>query len=116
MPNFADEPGLLYVAATLVPLASFVLLLLAGGVKNFARAHRDTRWGESVYWLTGGDQPGKGGAYLATAAIGLSCVLSVVGLVRFLNTHGVVPAHPPAAHAEAAGHHDDAAEADHAAH
>src|SRR5882762_9716429 len=90
---FADNPGLLYVVATLLPLASFVLLLLVGGLKNLGRAHRDTGWGESLYWLFGGDTPGKGGAYLATAAIGFSCVLSVVGLFHFLNDFGVKPAH-----------------------
>src|SRR5437764_12700117 len=90
--QFATEPGLLYVVATLLPLASFVVLLLAGGLKNLGRAHRATGWGESLYWLFGGDNPGKGGAYIATAAIGCSCVLSIVGLVRFLNEHHVVPA------------------------
>ena len=35
--RFADEPGLIYVVATLVPLASFVFLLLAGGLKNLGR-------------------------------------------------------------------------------
>src|SRR5438874_11885463 len=88
--RFATEPGLLYVVATLLPLASFVLLLLAGGLKNFGRAYRDTGWGESLYWLFGGDRPGKGGAYLATAAIGLACVMCVVGLFKFLGEHHVV--------------------------
>jgi NADH-quinone oxidoreductase subunit L len=107
--RFATEPGLLYVVATLLPLASFVVLLLAGGLKNLGRAHRSTGWGESLYWLFGGDNPGKGGAYLATAAIGLSCVLSIVGLVRFLGEHHVVPAPEHAEHhaAHADAHHDE---------
>ncbi|HEY1379770.1 MAG TPA: NADH-quinone oxidoreductase subunit L [Gemmataceae bacterium] len=117
MPNFAENPGLLYVVATLLPLASFVLLLLAGGLKNFGRAHRDTDWGASLYRACGGDTPGKGGAYLATAAIGLACVLSVVGLFKFLGGHHVVPApsHPAHhGHGEAAVHaqeHEHAEEA-----
>jgi NADH-quinone oxidoreductase subunit L len=98
---FADEPGLLYVAATLIPLASFVVLLLAGGLKNLGRAHTDTGWGSSLFWLMGGDQPGKGGAYIATAAIGLSCVLSFIGLARFLGERPAVPYHP---HGHAAVH------------
>jgi NADH-quinone oxidoreductase subunit L len=111
---FADNPGLLYVVATLLPLASFVVLLVAGGLKNFGRAHRDTHWGDSLYWLFGGDRPGKGGAYVATGAIGLSCVLCVIGLFRFLGTHEVVPApshaeqhhgaSEPAVHAQAHEH------------
>src|SRR5947209_19861156 len=110
MPDFANNPGLFYVVATLLPLASFVVLLIGGGLKNFGRAHRDTGWGESLYWLFGGDRPGKGAAYLATAAIGAACVLCVVGLFRFLGSHPVVPApshaeqhhagHPPTEHAQ----------------
>src|SRR5258708_1891883 len=100
---FADNPGLLYVVATLLPLASFVLLLLAGGLKNLGRAHRDTGWGESLYWLFGGDRPGKGGAYLATGAIGGACVLSIVGLFLFLGKYHVVPA-PSHAEQHHAGH------------
>ena len=92
MPDFANNPGLFYVVATLLPLASFVVLLIGGGLKNFGRAHRDTGWGESLYWLFGGDRPGKGAAYLATAAIGAACVLCVVGLFRFINEHPVMPA------------------------
>src|SRR4051812_45107598 len=87
--RFAEEPGLLYVAATLIPLASFFALLIVGGFKNIARRYQDTGWGQSLFWLLGGDEPGKGGAYLATGAIALSCVLSVYGLVRFLGEHPV---------------------------
>ena len=36
--DLRDHPGLLFVAATLLPLLSFVLLLLAGGLaRHFAR-------------------------------------------------------------------------------
>ena len=83
------DSGLLYVAATLLPLGSFLIILLAGGLKNLGRTYRAQSWGNSLYWLFGGDQPGRGGAYLATGAIALSCVLSLVGLARFLNEHPV---------------------------
>src|SRR4051812_41997702 len=82
--RFGDQPGLLYVAATLVPLASFVVILTLGALKNLGRRYRDAGWGGSLYWLLGGDEPGRGGAYLATGAIALSCVLAVAGLVLFL--------------------------------
>ncbi len=111
LPNFADEPGLLYVVATLLPLASFVLLLLAGGLKNFGRAHRDTGWGAALYRTFGGDRPGKGGAYVATAAIGLSCVLCVFGLFKFLGEHHVVPAPSHAARHGTDGHGEAAVRA-----
>lgn len=106
-PSFADQPGLLFVAATLLPLASFLILLLCGGLKNLGRAHRDTSWGESLYWLFGGDTPGKGGAYIATGAIGLACVLSVTGFFMFLAEHKVVPA---PSHDHAAEHSDSHAD------
>jgi NADH-quinone oxidoreductase subunit L len=96
--DFGANPGQLYVVATLLPLASFVLLLVCGGLKNLGRAHRDTGWGESLYWLFGGDRPGKGAAYIATAAIGIACLLCVVGLFRFISEHPVVPAPSHAEH------------------
>jgi NADH-quinone oxidoreductase subunit L len=102
--RFADEPGLLYVAATLIPLASFTALLLAGGLKNLGRTYREQNWGGSLYWLLGGDQPGRGGAYLATGAIALSCLLSLIGLGRFLSEYPVVAYHGHAAHAAAEDH------------
>ena len=92
MLDFTAHPGLLYVVATMLPLAAFVLMLLAGGLKNLGRAHRDFGWGETLYRLFGGDRPGKGGAYLATAAIGTACILSIVGLSLFISKYEVVPA------------------------
>ncbi len=74
MTSLTEHPGLLYVIATLLPLVSFVLLFLGG-----------KRWG-------------KAGAYVATGAIGGACVLSVIGLVLFLDrTH----------YEHLQGHHDE---------
>ncbi len=53
--------GSLYVIATLLPLASFIVLFLGG-----------RRWG-------------KAGAYVAIGAIAGACVLSVIGLVGYLS-------------------------------
>src|SRR2546423_11705576 len=91
--RFADDPGLIYVVATLVPLAAFVVILLAGGLKTLGRTYRDTGWGSSLYWLLGGDQVGRGGAYLATAAITCSAVLGVIGLGSFLREYPVSISH-----------------------
>jgi NADH-quinone oxidoreductase subunit L len=107
--RFADEPGLIYVVATLIPLASFVVILLAGGLKNLGRTYRGTGWGSSLYWLMGGDQVGKGGAYLAVAAISLSAVLGIVGLIRFLGEFPV-----SLSHGHGGEHHAAAVHADHA--
>ena len=62
----AENPGLLYVAATLIPLASFFLLLLAGGIRAVVRPYRDSPFGGLAYRLFGGDQPGRIPAYVAT--------------------------------------------------
>ena len=46
---FKERPGLLFVVATLLPLVSFVALLLAGGVRAWARSWRPPccRWSRS---------------------------------------------------------------------
>ncbi len=84
-PPFDDHPGLWFVAATLLPLASFVILLLAGALRTALRAHRENNpLAGSLYQLLGGDVPGKGAAYVATAAIGLAFVCSLIGGVQYL--------------------------------
>ena len=98
-------PGLLYVAATLLPLASFVLLLLGGGVRALARAYRSTPLGAAVFKLGGGDRPGRLGAYIATAAIGGAFVLCLTGFILYQADFGDASGHTPAAeHAAATGH------------
>ena len=63
-----SAPGYLYVVATLLPLAAFVLLLVAGTVRNLCRPYRQVDgFASSVYWMLGGDRPLKTGAYLARA-------------------------------------------------
>src|SRR5438552_2821406 len=94
-----DNPGLLYVAATLLPLASFVLLLLAGALRSVARPYRDQGGiGASLYETMGGDRPQRTGAYVATAAIGLAFLLSLVGFIYFVKDHGF-GGHKESAHA-----------------
>ncbi len=88
---FLESPGLLYVVATLLPLASFLLLFLAGGVRAAARRYREAGGlGARLYELFGGDTPGKTGAYIATAAIGLAFVLCVVGYVSYSRDESVI--------------------------
>src|SRR6185295_16478644 len=99
MEFISEHPGRLYVIATLLPLASFVFLLLWGGLRNAARPFRQGGIGQKIYWLAGGDVPSKIGAYVATAAIGLSCALCITGLVWFLKTEGVGHRHGDAGHA-----------------
>src|SRR6516164_5539156 len=92
--NLHEHPGRLYVIATLLPLASFVILLLLGALRNGARPYRGSSFGATLYWLFGGDKPVRIGAYIATGAIALSFILSATGLVWFLKDFGV-------------GHHHD---------
>jgi NADH-quinone oxidoreductase subunit L len=86
MLNWFDIPGRLYVAATLLPLAAFVVLLVAGGVRAACRPYR-RRGGfvGNLYWVCGGDKPIRTGANLATACMAAAAALALVGLVKFLN-------------------------------
>src|SRR5262245_57445090 len=82
---FQAVPGRLYVVGTLLPLAAFVLLLVAGGIRSLCRPFRqEGGFASSVYWLCGGDTPLKTGAYVATASMFLAAVIGVAGLVMFL--------------------------------
>jgi NADH-quinone oxidoreductase subunit L len=88
--DFDSHPGNLYVIATLLPLASFFLLLLAGGVRAFLRSQRATG---GLYQLLGGDHPRRGAAYVATGAMALAFVLSVVGFALFADDHHLFGGH-----------------------
>jgi NADH-quinone oxidoreductase subunit L len=83
-----DNPGLLFVAATLVPLASFVVLLLWGAVRWLLRPYaQDGGPASAIFDALGGNVGGRAPAILATVAIGLSCVLCITGFVLFLMDH-----------------------------
>jgi NADH-quinone oxidoreductase subunit L len=102
-----NHPGLLYVAATLLPLASFVLLLLAGALRAAVRPARESGLGGAVYRMLGGDVPGRTGAYIATGAMGLAFVLSAIGFTLFLQDQPADGGQPAATrHDQPAGHAD----------
>ncbi|MBA4066815.1 MAG: NADH-quinone oxidoreductase subunit L [Isosphaera sp.] len=85
-----EVPGRLYVVATLLPLAAFVLLLAGGGVRAACRPYRrEGGFCGTLYWVCGGDKPLRTGAYLATACMAAAAVLGVLGLVWFLDNPGV---------------------------
>jgi NADH-quinone oxidoreductase subunit L len=86
-PPFDEHPGLLFVAATLLPVASVVVLLLVGGLRNYLRPRRDSGVASSLFALLGGETPGRGAGWVATAAIGLAFVCSLAGTVMFLGEH-----------------------------
>lgn len=84
MLNFQETPGHLFVLATLLPLVSFVLVLLASGLWCVARRYRESSpLAENLYQLAGGDVPTKTPAYIALAAIALAFVCSLVGFILY---------------------------------
>lgn len=81
---FGEQPGLLFVAATLVPLAAFTLLLLAGGLRNFLRQYKHSEpWGR-IFQLLGGEVAGRGAAYVGLAGIVIAFFLSFSGACLYL--------------------------------
>src|SRR5262249_51099824 len=90
--DFASKPALLFVVATLLPLASFVLILLAFAIRTALRSSPEGSFGEQLYQATGGDVPARWPAWMATGAIGLAFVCSVVGFVQFLDDHRQIDA------------------------
>jgi NADH-quinone oxidoreductase subunit L len=83
-----EHPGLLFVWATLLPLAAFTLLLLAGGLRSYLRPRRSEGGiTDTLFQMLGGEVTGVGPAWVATAAIMFACVLCVVGFVQFLTEH-----------------------------
>src|SRR5262245_12631659 len=85
--NFAEQPGQLYVVATLLPLASFLVILLASAVRSALRQSAEGTLGWGLYQMLGGDRPPRWPALLATLAIGGACVLTVIGFVRLQGDH-----------------------------
>src|SRR5687767_6720140 len=68
--DFLDSrPGLWFVIATLLPLVSFLIILIAFAVRTFVRKT--------------GTIPSRVPAYIATGAMGLAFVCCLVGFFRF---------------------------------
>src|SRR6476620_2147227 len=82
--DFANHPGQLFVVATLLPLASFLFLLVCFAIRSALRSAKEGTSGATIYQALGGDVPPKWPAWVATAAIGLACAFCVIGAVRYL--------------------------------
>jgi NADH-quinone oxidoreductase subunit L len=78
-----EHPGWLFGAATLVPLLSFVLILLASAMWCATRPFRGTPAGAALFNLFGGEERGRTPAYVATGAIAFAFVLSLIGFILF---------------------------------
>ena len=82
MPNFQAHPGYLFVVATLLPLASFLLIFLVSGLWCMFRRYRSPAL-EGAYQLVGGDKPGVIAPLVALGAIALAFVASLTGFILF---------------------------------
>jgi NADH-quinone oxidoreductase subunit L len=86
IPDF--PPGLLFVVATLLPLASFVLLLVWGGLRWTLRPYAKQGGPAALAFdALGGETGGRAPAIVATAAIALACACSVAGFALFWMDH-----------------------------
>src|SRR5215468_10721517 len=84
MQALSDHPGLLFVAATFLPLAAFTLLLVLGGVRNFLRPfHHQPAWA-GVYRFLDHDATGRGSFYVGFAGIVLAFFCSFSGFCLYL--------------------------------
>lgn len=91
-----NQPGQYFVVATLLPLASFLLLLVVGGLRRFLRPRRESALAGSLYQALGGDSPGRAAAYVATAAMGLAFLCSAYAGVKYFHEVEKLHAHAPA--------------------
>jgi NADH-quinone oxidoreductase subunit L len=91
MPGFLEhQPGLLFVAATLLPVASFLVILLGFAVNTFVRKRSTgtgAGHGHDDEHAPGDAGPSRIPAYIATAAIALAFVCSITGCVLYINDH-----------------------------
>src|SRR5262245_459375 len=78
-----QHPGFLFVIATLLPLASFVFLLLAFALRTALRSSREGTVGATLFQAMGGDTPQRWPALVATMAIGVAFVVSLTGFVWY---------------------------------
>jgi NADH-quinone oxidoreductase subunit L len=79
-----DRPGLLFVVATLLPLASFVLILVLFALRELFRPYRDDRdVRAALFDFFGGDRPGRLPAYVALLAIVGAFLCCAAGATQF---------------------------------
>jgi len=84
MPNLLEQPGYFFVVATLLPLASFALLLLSGGIKQLARRYRDqSPWCESLFAIMDGPSLRRLPALVALLAIAAAFACSLAGGILY---------------------------------
>ncbi len=103
--DFLEIPAMWFVVATLLPLASFLLLLLTGALRLAVRP-RNGASGNALYQLLGGGTPVRAGAFVATGAMAGAFVLCLIGSLQFLREYHQL--HHGETHAAAGSHDADA--------
>jgi len=84
MPDLSEKPGLLFVLATLLPLAGFTLLLTVAAIRWALRPYAaESPTADAVFKALGGEVTGRGPAYVALGSIALAFLCCVVGFVWF---------------------------------
>jgi NADH-quinone oxidoreductase subunit L len=91
--DFRDHPGQLFVVATLLPLAAFLLILLASAIWAALRPYQKNSAVRPLFDLFGGedeDRPGRGrwAAYTATYAIAIAFLFSLSGAIQYFTSLG----------------------------
>lgn len=82
-------PGRIFVLATLLPLVVALLMAGVGTIRSAVKPYRfKSKACAYLYGYLGGDTPLRAGAYLATATIFVSAVLSILGLIHFFDSSG----------------------------
>src|ERR1043165_2442821 len=82
MASLIEQPGLLFVIATLLPLFSFTLLIVWGAIRWALRPYAKTNSGvNNLFQTLGGEVTGYGPALVALTAIALAFVCSLTGFI-----------------------------------
>ena len=90
MEVFHEHPGLLFVVATLLPLVSFVILLLAGAKRAFLETSCENEPGRQRHIPTAGrrsHRPRPSPMLPSLFAIGLAFFFSLAGFIHYLEEH-----------------------------
>src|SRR5205814_2578599 len=89
-PDLHQQPGYLFVWATLLPLASFLAIFLTRGLWGVLRPFHEAKSKavEPLFRLLDGKPFQRAAAWVAVSAIAAACVCSVTGLVLYeVETH-----------------------------
>jgi NADH-quinone oxidoreductase subunit L len=82
--DFQNKPGLLFVWATLLPLAAFTLLLVLGGIRNFLRPYRNQEPWAAAFHVLDTVVTARGGFFIGFAGIVLAFLCSFSGFCWYL--------------------------------